>query len=97
MKDEIKVIEIGEWEPFEESTSTYRRSLRKKLENFKAASEEVTNEVDRLSFRIDKLEQIVYAMLNAQGLYAKHEDEKDPYVEGRYKMSLQTRLDRSKK
>lgn len=92
-----KVKEIGEWGPFEDSISTYRRSLRKKLENLKTASEEVTDEIDRLSFRIDKLEQIVYAMLNAQGLYAKHEDEHDPYVEGRHKMSLQARPDRSKK
>ena len=97
MKDYIKVIEIGEWQPTEDFFSSHRRALKEKLENFKNASEEVTNEIDSLSFRIDKLEQIVYAMLNAQGLYAKHEDERDPYVEGRYKMSLQTRPDRSKK
>jgi len=97
MSEKIKVIEIGEWQPTEDNFSSHRRSLEKKLENFKNASEEITDAIDYISFRVDKLEQIVYAMLNAQGLYAKHEDETDPYVEGRYKMSLQTRPDRSKK
>lgn len=88
-----RVIEIGEWQPLEESFASHRQALKERLEKFENASKSVCDSIDGLSFRIDKLEQIVYLLLDEHGLYAKHEAE-DPYVGGRTKMSLVERSER---